>query len=218
MRRRTESSLQIKTFVNFVYSLLGCPSWPIWLVIDKCCRSLLYLNRLGILSLMLSSRRMLTLSPTQKAWLTGFIDGEGYIGILFQRKKQTSQQSASPLYHPYLIITNTNKNSIVYIQKILGDGKVYECKRKMGWSPYLQFKLTKIEVLDELLKEIYPFFVVKNKQAKLVIDFIEIRRGRKIVTGGGSRSQTSFSNEEENIYRKLLELNKRGKTNESTIV
>lgn len=41
-------------------------------------------------------------------WLAGFIDGEGYIGIEHQRKKETNKQSASLLYHPYLIISNSN--------------------------------------------------------------------------------------------------------------
>jgi len=33
-------------------------------------------------------------------WLAEFIDGEGYIGINRQKKKETSRQAASLLYHP----------------------------------------------------------------------------------------------------------------------
>jgi len=154
---------------------------------------------------------MWLLSPTQKAWLAGFVDGEGYLGILFQRKKENSQQSASPLYHPYLIVTNTDRNSIFYIREILGEGRIYEFDRKnYGFSPSLQYKLTKREALKRLLVEIKPFLRVKYKQAELLLKFLETRERRKIVTGGGSRGKTSFSKEEEEIYQELLRLNKRG--------
>ncbi|PIV00897.1 hypothetical protein COS54_02225 [Candidatus Shapirobacteria bacterium CG03_land_8_20_14_0_80_39_12] len=154
---------------------------------------------------------MNVLSPTQKAWLAGFIDGEGFIGITFQRKKENKIQSASPLYHPYLVVTNTNQNSIQYIQNLVGDGKVYKFKaRNHLCSPAFQYKLTKGEVLLGLLKGIEPFFVVKKEQSSLVIEYLNLRRERVIITGGGSRGKTSFSLEEEDIYQKLLSLNKRG--------
>jgi len=57
-------------------------------------------------------------------WLAGFIDGEGYIGITRQRKKETSQHAASLLYHPYLIITNTNCPVLLDIKKHIQDGYV----------------------------------------------------------------------------------------------
>jgi len=72
------------------------------------------------------------LSPTQKAWLAGFIDGEGFIGITFQRKKETKQQSSTPRYHPFLIITNKNKASIFYIEEI---------------RPYLKIKRKQCDLL-----------------------------------------------------------------------
>ncbi len=64
------------------------------------------------------------LNPEQKAWLAGFVDGEGYLGITFQRKKETRSQAASPHYHPYLVIANTNLPALSYIQEIVGAGKV----------------------------------------------------------------------------------------------
>jgi len=151
------------------------------------------------------------LSPTQKAWLAGFIDGEGFIGITFQRKKENNFQSATPRYHPYLIVTNNNKDSILYIQKLVGDGRVYRLTRaSLLYSPTFQYKLTKREVLFDLLKKIESFFVVKREQSRLLIKYLNLRRERMIITGGGSRGKTSFSIEEEDIYQKLLSLNKRG--------
>ena len=149
------------------------------------------------------------LSPIQKAWLAGFIDGEGFIGITFQRKKENTQQSATPRYHPYLIITNKDKNSIYFIKNIVGEGRIYESKvNDSSPSPIYQYKLTKARELTNLLKEIKQYLIVKNQQCELLLEYLKLRKERKIITGRGSRGKTSFSIEEEEIYKKLLALNK----------
>ncbi len=110
-----------------------------------------------------------TLSPTQKAWLAGFIDGEGFIGITFQRKKENKIQSSSPQYHPYLVVTNNDQSSILYIRKLVGDGRIYRLTKGVPSSPAtFQYKLCRREVLADLLKELQPYFVVKLKQSELV--------------------------------------------------
>lgn len=153
-----------------------------------------------------------TLSPTQKAWLAGFINGEGFIGVTFQRKKENKTQSSSLQYHPYLIVTNNDQNSILYVKKLVGEGRIYRLTRSViPSSPAtFQYKLCKREVLLALLKELQPYLVVKLRQSELVLEHIRLRQKCKVVTGGGSRGKTSFSGEEENIYQKLLLLNKRG--------
>lgn len=153
-----------------------------------------------------------SLSPTQKAWLAGFIDGEGFIGITFQRKKENKQQSSTPRYHPYLIITNKNRASIFYIKDIVGNGRIYQLRKgtDKSHSPTFQYKLSKMDALVNLLKEIKPYLRVKHKQCNLLLQYIKTRQNKTIVTGAGSRGTTSFSVEEEEIYNKLLALNKRG--------
>ena len=73
-------------------------------------------------------------SEIQKAWLAGFIDGEGYIGITFQRNKETRKSSATPKYHPFLIIVNTNKNILDIIMDFIGDGRLYIAHRAFNRS------------------------------------------------------------------------------------
>ena len=149
-------------------------------------------------------------------WLAGFIDGEGYIGITRQRKKETQKQAASLLYHPYLIIANSNFNVLVFIKEYIEDGSIYEVQRKKFKSyhnnekPAFQYKLTKMDKLEALLNTLQPHLHLKQQQCNLLLDFITIRKNAKRVTGRGSRGSTSFSNLEEEIYQKLLTLNKRG--------
>lgn len=48
------------------------------------------------------------LSETDKAWLAGFVDGEGYV-----------TQSGTWQYHPWIIITNTNQNIVDYVLTVV---------------------------------------------------------------------------------------------------
>lgn len=146
----------------------------------------------------------------EKAWFAGFIDGEGYLGILKQKKKATKQQSDSLLYHPYLIITGTDEKTIRYLKELTGCGWIVKLPGKSNFKPAYQYKVTKFEDLVSLLPEIQEFLRIKQSQSKLIIEFINYRKKALIKTGRGSRNITSFAGQEENIYQELRKLNKKG--------
>lgn len=146
-----------------------------------------------------------------KGWLAGFIDGEGYIGITYQLKQATKQSSQTPRYHPYLIITNTKKESLLFIKKLIGAGRIYQLpnyshKHKISF----QYKLTQMNILSDVLTALIPHLRLKDRQAAIVNEFI-VRRATMIKrTGRGSRGLTSFDSTDETLYRQLLGLNRRG--------
>lgn len=164
---------------------------------------------------------VLKTNKKELAWLAGFIDGEGYLGIERQRKKETARQSASLLYHPYLIIANSNYNVLEFIRKYIGYGYVYEVRRKKSKlrhnneKPGFQYKLTKMDKLRPFLNTLRPYLRLKQQQCALLLKFITIRQNAKRITGRGHRGSTSFSNLEEEIYQELRILNKRGLSNVS---
>src|SRR3989344_3445329 len=87
-----------------------------------------------------------------RAWLAGFIDGEGFIGIIYQLKKKTNTNSATPRYFPLLVIANCNRESLEYVKVILGEGKVYSVRNPDGkWKEAFQYRLTKQESLLQAL-------------------------------------------------------------------
>lgn len=51
---------------------------------------------------------------------------------------------------------------------------------------------------------------IKQAQCNLVLEFLQRRINARPEVGFGSRGKTSFGQEEESIYQKLLALNKRG--------
>ena len=151
------------------------------------------------------------LTELEKAWLAGFIDGEGYLGITFQRKKETKSQAASPLFRPYLVLANTNLSVLSYIKNIIGAGKIYDMKKATEKTKKsFQYKLMRMEILQDVLESIESYLRIKSDQCRILIEFTKRRRRVTYVTGYGSRGRTSFTDADENSYRSLLKLNKRG--------
>ena len=150
------------------------------------------------------------LSETDKAWLAGFIDGEGYIGIVKGKKKAGPWNSDSLIYHPWVIVTSTDTKVLEDIQLVVSTQKRASLSRTAGQKAAYQVKITKFDDIVLLLEAVLPYLRLKQKQAKLLIEFCKYRDSVKIVTGRGSRGETSFGDVEENIYLQLRELNKRG--------
>lgn len=154
--------------------------------------------------------RKYNLLKTDIAWLAGFIDGEGYIGIVKYQKIANSQHSNSWLFHPWVIVTNTNQKAIRDLQLLLGYGKRVFLKRTGRDKSAYQIKITKFDEVIKLLELVSPFLRLKSKQAKLMIQFCKLRKKAIITSGRGSRGSTSFGKDEEKIYNQLRKLNKRG--------
>jgi len=153
----------------------------------------------------------ITLSEPEKAWLAGFVDGEGYIGITYQIKKETNSSSASDIYHPLLIIVNTNKEALEYIRRIMCAGTIYDGKLpKKNEKPSYQYKVSKRDDILVILRLILPYLKIKKRQGNLLIKFIERRKNIKPITGRGHRGASSYSEIDRKIYEELLLLNKRG--------
>ncbi|MBI2625771.1 LAGLIDADG family homing endonuclease [Candidatus Parcubacteria bacterium] len=153
----------------------------------------------------------LLLNESERAWLAGFIDGEGYIGITLQQKKETEAHAASPLYHPFLIIANTNYAILRHIQMCVGGGRLYVLKRgTTRMKESYQYKLTRMTTLLGVLYAVEPHLKVKTSQCTLLIEFVRRRMAAKRTVGRGSRGITSFTEHDQHTYEQLLGLNRRG--------
>ncbi len=96
------------------------------------------------------------ISDTDKAWLAGFIDGEGYIGIVRAKENINSQQSDTWQYHPWVIVTNTSLNIIEYLQGAIRTHNRASLSPTRGHKHGYQAKITKLEDTIHLLESISP--------------------------------------------------------------
>lgn len=101
------------------------------------------------------------INEIDKAWMAGFVDGEGWIGIV----KQVRNVRPSPAYRTVIKISNTRRKSIDFFVERYG-GTAWKGKDAYQWDcPKANIK--------KLLCDIKPFLVIKTNQAQILLDFIE---------------------------------------------
>ena len=142
----------------------------------------------------------LQLTEIEKAYLAGFIDGEGSIGI--------QQDSHARYGRICLRISNTNEMIIRYIRDLIGFGAVVFIKRqKDKWQDAYSYQVASYQckiVLEQLL----PYLKVKRELGELALEFQSsvIMGGRRVLNPKDIIKRSMIRN-------KVLTLNKKGKKN-----
>ena len=133
------------------------------------------------------------------AYIAGFIDGEGQISI-HRSIHKTGYISFTPLFR----VTNTNKEIIIWLTKILEiQRNFYEInKHNKNWKLIYDIGKQGFAVYP-VLERIYPFLKVKKEQAELVMRFIKLRINQKF--------GTPYSEEQKEIHSLVMILNKKGR-------
>ena len=113
------------------------------------------------------------------AWLAGFIDGEGCIYIAKTKNEKVSWGFS---YTLRLEITQANKPVLEKIKNRIGFGSnvwnksILKNRKPNTWSEVYALKFSSNQAY-EIIKNIYPYLVIKKKQASLAIEFQELVRG-----------------------------------------
>src|SRR3989338_289738 len=124
------------------------------------------------------------LNQIQKAYLAGFLDGDGSIYV---------QAKPNPTYKygfqvaPYIVLfqSQKDKENFAKICETIGFGYLRE--RKDG---ILEYIIGKADDIRGLIRELEPFLILKKDQAKLIIGILD--------------AKTNVENEED--FKKLLKL------------
>ena len=124
------------------------------------------------------------LSQTQKAYLAGFLDGDGSIYV---RLKPNSTYRYGFQVAPYIVLfqSQKEKENFQKICSLIGLG--YLRVRKDG---ILEYIIGKTDGLREFLKIIKPFVILKKKQVALMTEILD--KKEKV--------------ENRNDFRKLIDL------------
>jgi len=123
---------------------------------------------------------------SDKAWMAGFIDGEGWIGIT----KQVRKNRPSPTYRIGIKISNTEIESLMFFKERYG-GTIGKGKGAYQWACPTKSK-------RKLLDDIKPFLLIKISQARLAVSYMN-RFGHQ---------ETGTLQIKETYYQEAKELNK----------
>jgi hypothetical protein len=148
-----------------------------------------------------------------EAYFAGFFDGEGYVGIARNSKKQFVLECS---------VTNTDYRPLAAMAEIYG-GKIILLPRrkpqhKQAWRWSCQSK-----VAECFLRKIYTHTIVKRERIEIALEFRKLFKGLNILPRGNARptfkntSKTIRVLEARKVFHDLIgKLNHRGVIHGST--
>lgn len=156
------------------------------------------------------------MSKLTAAYIAGFVDGEGYIGIVKDDRRNNSRRTDS--YTTVIKIANTDRSIIDWLLSSYG-GTFHKRTMKEGQKDAYYWTLAGEKIVP-FLDKIAPYLKIKRKQADVVRQFRKtytqssydhIRRQAK--NGGTFTSKTTKDDvlsQRDSLYQKIRELNHRG--------
>lgn len=132
------------------------------------------------------------LTKENLAYIAGFLDGEGVLGLYFAKNIGR--------YYPILEVCNTNKEIIEFIHGLIGGGLYLEKRPDRPYcKPYHKITIKGTRHIYMILRRLFPYLIAKRKNALLLMEYCERRELSPIHT------QRDFD-----IHKELKKLNKRG--------
>lgn len=112
-------------------------------------------------------------------------------------------------YRPAIQISNTNYESLVVCQSIIGYGHVSKCIRHSNPNSRLQYRyaVRNRETLLQVLEKIAAHLVVKKKQAEILQSYLSMRVATPFVRGWFK----PYGTISDDMYQSLRFLNRVGK-------
>lgn len=111
-----------------------------------------------------------SLSPIKKAYIAGFLDGDGSIYV---RAKPNPTYRYGFQVAPYVVLFQSakDKENFIAMCAMIGYGRMRE--RNDG---ILEYVINKIDDITEFLECVKPFAILKRKQIALMLTIIESKK------------------------------------------
>jgi len=113
------------------------------------------------------------MTPTESAYVGGIIDGEGCIEFKWTDRIRKNRKG-TPTYHTLIVrmeVPQVDKRLIDYLMEITKEG-TRDIKRYPKNPTYQDQHRWRVGYhgVYRVLKQVYPYLIVKKQKAKLVID------------------------------------------------
>ncbi len=147
------------------------------------------------------------MSKLTAAYIAGYIDGEGYLGIM-ERHKDSKYHCRSD-YLPVIKIASVDKDIIEWFKSSFG-GWIHQRKFKDNSKDAYSWTLAGKKI-KPFLDKIYPYLKIKKEQADLLKERIKMYDRIKIENGAKNIYRDSDFEKLKDLYSQIRKLNKRGK-------
>jgi len=147
-----------------------------------------------------------TLSPVERAWLAGAIDGEGSIYI---SKVKAIRSKRGFVYMPYLSVSNSNLEFVSRVREVIGKGYVgTKQEKRFDWKDGSEYKGSG-SVLRGILPQVLSYLVIKKEVAERMLEFLEFVEANS--PDGLEETPPEYNERVESLYWKVKELNRKGR-------
>lgn len=148
------------------------------------------------------------MSPTEAAYVAGFVDGEGCLTI-GRAKRSLKHNRAGFSYEALMNISNTNLRALYRIVDMCGNGKiqVQDKRTNPDHAPLFRIVFSSNQI-RRVLPQLRQFLFVKARQADILVEFLASKVGGRNVT-------LEHWQRWENLRAEVRTLNKRGSVNTS---
>lgn len=134
------------------------------------------------------------------AYIAGFIDGEGYIGI--KKYIRRADKQWCPMYSERITVGGINKKSIEDLDDIVGGYIYFHKASKLSSKGYWSWEVTESNA-RKFLKMIYPYLKIKRPEADILIKLGE----NKLKTNKHKISEEDMKLREE-LYLSIKKIHK----------
>lgn len=111
------------------------------------------------------------LSKQEKAYIAGFVDGEGTITFSVSSSKRC-KRSLTPVFQ----ISNTNKEALLWTQNRIGGNIVtVKSKRPSDWKVKYILRTNATLHVRQILSMLLPYLIIKRKAAELLLEYCNQR-------------------------------------------
>ena len=110
---------------------------------------------------------MKTLTPTQAAYVAGFLDGDGSI---FVRLKPNAAYKYGFQIAPYIVFFQSAKETVFLerLQEMIGAGYV-----RLRNDGIAELTIGSIKEMRNLIQQVEPYLILKKQQARLLVQILE---------------------------------------------
>lgn len=148
------------------------------------------------------------MTEVERAYTAGILDGEGWIGIVAEVLNGKDGSRRSHRFGVGVAVSMTDTGAIEYIQRVSGAGCINAERRDGDHKDTNKWRCQRTKV-KALLEEVLPYLRVKQRQASLVIRFLELQDWGK--ANGHKGLALSDVPAALAIYQQVRELNRKGK-------
>ena len=128
------------------------------------------------------------MTPTESAYVGGIIDGEGCIEFKWTDRIRKNRKG-TPTYHTLIVrmeVPQVDKRLIDYLMEITKEG-TRDIKRYPKHPTHQDQHRWRVGYhgVYRVLKQVYPYLIIKKQKAKLVIDHYDKQFFKKTFGKGG---------------------------------